>query len=107
MRLNVATDGTCKDIPDIPVKVLTAKGMQPHRHNGPIDVRGDYGKLDCVLVALNGAFGAVYLTRADLVAIQPLFATGGLSLDPSIDQQVRDIVGSRTPFTVEIQIAIK
>ena len=29
--------------------------------------------------------------RADLVAIQPLFATGGLSVDPSVDRQVRKL----------------
>jgi hypothetical protein len=92
MRLDVAKDGTCKDIAEIPIQILNTKDMQPFRRNGPIDIFGDYGKLDCVLVALNGAFGGVYLTRADLVDIQPLFATGGLSIDPREDQTLRDLI---------------
>lgn len=76
--------------------------MQPF--NGPIDVFGDYGKLDCVLVALNGAFGGVYLTRADLVEIQPLFATGGLSIDPREDQTLQP---KRTlAFETEVNTAL-
>lgn len=39
------------------VKILNTKDMQPFRRNAPIDVFGDYGKLEaCVLVALNGEF---------------------------------------------------
>ena len=101
MRLSVSKNGMCKDIPDIPIHILTKKGMQPHRRNGPIDVFGDYGKLDCVLVALNGAFGGIYLTRKDLAEIQPRFASGGLSIDPRVDQTLRDVIAKQTPFTIE------
>ena len=68
---------------------------------------GDYGKLDCVLVALNGAFGGVYLTRADLVDIQPLYATGGLSIDPREDQTLRDLIAKKTPFTIETRTELR
>jgi hypothetical protein len=97
MRLTVGQDGRCKDIPSIPTVTLTEKGIKPWRRNGPIDVTGVYGRDDCVLVALNGAFGAVHLTRADLAAFQPLFTTGGLSLK---DKQLREVV-DRSPFRVE------
>ena len=97
MRLDVGTDGQCKDVAKIPDIVLTEKGVVPFRRNGPVDVTGLYGREDCVLVAINGACGYIVLTRDDLSAIQPLFASGGLSL---YDDRLRDIV-NKTPFKME------
>ena len=54
-----------------------------------MDVTGNYGREDCVLVAINGACGYTLLTRDQLAVIQPLFASGGLSL---YDERLRDIV---------------
>ena len=59
MRLDICPDGRCEDVKVIGIQILkTTKGMQPYRSNGPIDVNTDYGTEDCVLVAVNGAFGA-------------------------------------------------
>ena len=77
--------------------ILTKKGVFPYRRNGPVDVTGDYGREDCVIVAINGACGYPLLTRDQLTTIQPLFASGGLSL---YDDRLRDIV-NKTPFTME------
>ena len=97
MRLNVDSNGQCKDVENIPILIVTKKGTEPHRRNGPVDVLGDYGRDDCVLVAINGACGYTVLTREQLTAIQSLFASGGLSL---YDDRLRDIV-NKTPFKME------
>jgi hypothetical protein len=79
MRLD--SNGQCKDVTKIPDVVLTEKGVVPFRRNGPVDVTGNYGREDCVLVAINGACGYTLLTRDQLSAIQPLatvvFTDGG------------------------------
>ena len=70
MRLSVDSNGQCKDIQTIDVEILTKKGVFPLRRNGPVDVTGDYGREDCVLVAINGACGYPLLTRDQLATIQ-------------------------------------
>jgi hypothetical protein len=96
-RVDTDFNGHCEYIENIPILILTKKGIEPHRRNGPVDVLGDYGRDDCVLVAINGACGYTVLTREQLAAIQPLFASGGLSL---YDDCLRDIV-NKTAFKME------
>jgi hypothetical protein len=99
MRLDICPDGRCEDVKVIGIQILkTTKGMQPYRSNGPIDVNTDYGTEDCVLVAVNGAFGAQWIQRADLAADQPRWEFGGLSL---ADQQLQNYIKSKTPFVLE------
>ena len=103
MRLYVEPNGQCNDIEDLPMITLVRFGTLPHRRNGPVDVHGSYGPDDCTIVAINGAVGHAFLSRALLVEHDPLYAEGGIVL---WDEQLRAIVNSKSPYDLQPRVGL-
>jgi hypothetical protein len=103
MRLYVEPNGQCNDIEDLPMITLVRFGTLPHRRNGPVDVHGSYGPDDCTIVAINGAVGHAFLSRALLVEHDPLYAEGGIVL---WDEQLRAIINSKSPYDLQPRVGL-
>ena len=107
MRLTIGRGGDCTDIAELPMTIITrpgkciapwprSTGLEPWRRNGPVDVPTPYGREDCVLVAMNGAFGDVYLTRGWLSVYDKRLRQGPIDL-----QAVCHVVNRcKTPFVL-------
>jgi hypothetical protein len=103
MRLYVQPNGQCEDIEELPMIALVRFGTLPHRRNGPVDVHGSYGPDDCTIVAINGAVGHAFLSRALLVEQDPLYAEGGIVL---WDEQLRAIINSKSPYDLQPRVGL-
>jgi hypothetical protein len=102
MRLTVGRAGHCKDVIDLPETAIPPGGIVPWRRNGPVDVATPHGRDNCVLVAMNGAFGGVYLDRGKLSQFDDSLQQGPIDL-----QAVCEVVNMcKTPFVLEYSTAL-
>ena len=102
LRLTIGRGGHCKGVIKLQKTAISPGGLEPWRRNGPVDVATPSGHDNCVLVAINGAFGDVYLDRDMLSQFDDSLQQGPIDLQAACEVVNR----CKTPFVLEYSTAL-